>query len=922
MTSHLRAAASVTALSLSFASKSVAAQTRPAAPALCDAGVVLAGVVHDVTGATVAGAAITLDPAATTPTQTETAADGRFLFRCVPAGTHRLHVAAESFAAQDIDIPAARKPGDFSVTLKPDSVQQTVDVDAGSPTHGVDSTDTGISRTLQGSDLNALADDPDDLLRELQQLAAGAGGTPNSTLITVDGFQGASRLPPKSSIAYIKINPDLFSAEYQEPPYTGGRVEVYTKPGQPRVHGSLFFTYGGSALNASDPFAVSKGKLGKQRYGFDLSGPVRKVGSDFALNLEHRTIDNVAAVNAVTLDAGGNSTPLLATVPTPEALWNASARLAWQLGPKNTFTGTYTANVNDRVNQGVGGTALQETGRNNTTYDHALRFINITTASANVMNQARFGLRWLGDLSTPNSTAPQVQVAGAFTGGGAELGAQQIREAGLELSDDAIVTRGGHSIKFGLNIRSYREREQMTRNFNGTYIFGGGAAPVLNANGTVAAATSTVISGLEQYRRALNHLPGGTPTAYTAVTGSPAISFTQTRVALYAQDEWKLLPNLKLSYGARYYLQNAPTTLLNLVPRAGLAWSPDKKQLWTIKLHSGMFSGRYSTEDYTELQRLDGVHRISSTVYSPIYGDPFTGSTPVQTIRTKAPGFSDVTFAEEQVEVDRSLRGGWDVQGTFYWLRGWNFARSPNVNSPLNGLPNGPRPGAANLNVLQVQNSGSMKGDIEFVSVNQHKLKWIGFFLGYARVDLRDDVDNDIFLAPQSAATNAGEYSRRSFSDQHQIFGSGNLHLPGKIEVDSNYFVGSGRPFNITTGFDNNGDGNFNDRPTYARAGSSGAVQTQYGLLTATGGTGVVPRNTGSMPFRVNLDANVSRSFTLTPHAAKESLQTLAVNIRSANLINHTNVTQVGGVLGSPLFGRAYQAQSGRRVEVGVRYSF
>jgi hypothetical protein len=33
-------------------------------------------------------------------------------------------------------------------------------------------------------------------------------------------------------------------------------------------------------------------------------------------------------------------------------------------------------------------------------------------------------------------------------------------------------------------------------------------------------------------------------------------------------------------------------------------------------------------------------------------------------------------------------------------------------------------------------------------------------------------------------------------------------------------------------------------------------------------------------------------------------------------------MTQVGGVLGSPLFGVPFAADNGRRVEAGLRYSF
>ena len=148
------------------------------------------------------------------------------------------------------------------------------------------------------------------------------------------------------------------------------------------------------------------------------------------------------------------------------------------------------------------------------------------------------------------------------------------------------------------------------------------------------------------------------------------------------------------------------------------------------------------------------------------------------------------------------------------------------------------------------------------------------------------------------------------------------LNLPEKVQLSGALQAGSGNHYNVTTGFDNNGDGNFNDRPQYATPGTPGAIQTPFGLLAATGGTGVFPRNKGVMPWQFYLDTNVQRAFALTRDSKAEHQQTLTVNLRSANVLNHMNVTQVGGVLGSPLFGVPYAADNGRRVEVGLRYSF
>src|SRR6202041_1692292 len=152
------------------------------------------------------------------------------------------------------------------------------------------------------------------------------GGDPSAAVITVDGFQNGSALPPKSSIAAIRVNPDLFSAQYQWPPFGGGVIEIVTKPGTAAFHGALFFTESDGIFNARDPFSVTATPAGKQRYGFELSGPIISRKSGFSLALEKRDIDEFNVVNAATLDANGNQTPMQQTIAAPQRLWIASDR--------------------------------------------------------------------------------------------------------------------------------------------------------------------------------------------------------------------------------------------------------------------------------------------------------------------------------------------------------------------------------------------------------------------------------------------------------------------------------------------------------------------------------------------------------------------------------------------------------------------
>ncbi len=888
-------------------------------------GAPLAGNVVDATGAIIPGATVSLESG----TSVTAGSDGHFRFPCVADGSHRLQITATSFAHQTMTVQVPLHSA-LNAVLQPEAVQTTVDVSE--ETAEVSPTSAGPTQTISGKRLQGLADDPDELLQQLQQMASASGGDPSNTTISVDGFQDSTHMPPKDSIAYIKVNPDLFSAEYQEPPFDGGRIEVYTKPGAKAYHGALFGNNSSSWMNARDPFAISKGSLGRQRYGFEFTGPITHQHSNFSLNLEHRSIDNVGVVNAITLDPGGNPVNTFATVATPQRRWIGQARMDWQLGPKNTFITSYSADVNDLSNLGVGGTTLPEAGYDSAQYDHIIRFTNVTTVSPKTMHEARLSLHWGGETDVPTSTAPQVSVAGAFTGGGATIGPQRIRYLVTEIDDDAIINTKNHLLKFGTQFFVKNQNHSLTTNFNGTYTFGGGEAPVLDSHNQLTGETTT-ITGLEQYRRTLLALPGGTPTQFSNVRGNPGVDYVQVSDSLFFQDDWKVRPNVHLALGMRYFLQNNPTVLNGATPRFGVSWTPDKKATWSLHGHVGMFTGQYGPRTENELRRMDGVNRITSSVYNPVYGDPFSGNpTVIESMRTQNPHLSNIAFCIENIGFTKALPGGWNLSVDLYDARIWNYTRSPNINTPFNGSPTGPRPIRPNVNIYQMDNSGQGGGNVEFFGLEQHKLKYVQFNAGAVRVNVFDDTNNDAFWSPQNYYSNEGEFSRRSNNGLWNAFGSATAKLPAKFDWSFNLQSRGDAAYNVTTGFDNNGDGVFNDRPQYAPAGtplcsanpnaSPCGYNTPWGQLVSSGGQGVFSRNRGIMPWRVYLDTNLQRAFKLTRNDKAEHPQTLTANIRAANVLNHMNVTSVGGVLGSPFFGVPYAADTGRRFEFGLRYAF
>ncbi len=916
---------------LRLAAATLAGFVGPAALAQhCSGGTRVEGTVLDPNGSAIAGAQVQ----AANGVSATSDANGQYVLPCVPLAVGSLITPAEGFAPSSASLPA-RAGGTAHLDLHLALARVETNVEVGEDSTAIDADHGAGTTALNSKDVQQLADDPDDFQRQLQFLAATSGGSPGSATITVDGFQNGSALPPKSSIASIRVNPDMFSSEYEDPPYEGGRIEIFTKPGAKAFHGALFYTDSEGSFNATDPFSVTATPASKRRYGFELNGPIVARNSNFSLALEKRDINEFNVVNAVTLDASDGQVPLHQTVAAPQRLWIGSARADWQATPIDVATLSYSAKVNSLGNQGVGGLTLEEAGYASYVAEYDLRVTNTQTFNPNLLHETRIGYTWKRTEQTPTSIAPSLNVAGYFNGGGAMSQALNDRERDLEIDDDVLITHGKHSWKIGAQSLGIFVHDYDPNTFNGAYVFGGGSGPVLDANSNPTGQTAN-LQPIEQYRRALLNLAGGTPTTFQQDTGTPLVPLTQWRLALSAQDSVKLAARLQIREGPRYALQTAPSTFPNFGPRVGLSWAPDRKSAWVLHFRAGLFSDPLYQSYQTEVARFLGARQQQVLVYSPSFRNPLTpvaGSDQIGTVEQFPRSFQQPGSFQAQIGAEHDFPHHWHAQANIYYGGEWNGLRQLNINAPL--VPANldivsnpyaayalPRPLVPNENILQFQNSGHLSGNVVFLGLDQHSYKRFGFFAGYVRLDFNADTGRGAVM-PQSSYSNAGEFSRPDWQRNNQFFAFGNVNLPYKVELDTQIDASSGSPYNVTTGLDANGDGDFNDRPSYAPAGTvagDGNYATRFGMLSTNAVNGNVQRNLGTMPALVHVDLNASRAFKIG--SKKESPRTLTLNARSANLLNHTNVTSVGTVVSSPTFTQSVAGESARRLELGARFAF
>ena len=982
----------------------------------------VAGQVTDELGGLVVGATVTLIAADGTQKSGVTNAEGTYAFNSVTPGRYTVRFSAPGFSPYEngeVEVIAGKRTTqDARLVIAIAKQEVTVVEGRGLNTDPGDNADAVV---LRGQDLDVLPDDPDALAAAAQAMAGPTVG-PDGAQIFIDGFSGG-RMPPKESIREVRINQNPFNAENNNIGF--GRIDILTKPGMDKLRVSTFYNFGDESLNARNPFARVRIPFQVRYFGGSVSRSIVAKKSSFFLDFQRREVDDNAIINATILDPQLRIIPFRLALLTPTRFISVSPRFDYQINTNNTLVLRYSYSQSKAEHVGASDFSLPARAFNRSNSEQTVQVTETAVLSPVMLNETRFQFIAVRSHLDGNSV-PTIVAQDSFISGGSNVGEAHTNDNRWELQNYSTLTKGNHVLRFGARLRGVHITDVSPQNFGGTFTFSGGIAPELDANNNIVRDANgdpvlIPITSIERYRRTLLfqgnpglRLLGGGATQFSLAGGNPEAGVSQVDMGFFVQDEWRIRPNFTFTAGLRYEQQTNISSNLNFAPRIFFAWAPGGTTTVTgqsgsanpkmvIRGGMGVFYDRLSERATLLANRFNGVNQQDYRIFDPLVLNLATFSlnavsnvpsaetlaafsTP-QIVREIAPDFRAPHFVMTAINIERQLPNKFTFYAVGFNYRGKHLLRLRNINAPLPGTYNPLFPGSSvrpygNIGDIYYYESGASFNDYRFFGgLRRQMSKGFSVFANFGMGKGKTDTDC-IFASvgncfPANSYDASSEYSRVGFIPGANFFVGGTVLVP-KLKVTLNPFIvlSAGRPFNIVTGRDTNGDGLFTERPAFATAQTDPAnlKQTQYGDfdLNPAVGQALIPRNYGMGPsfFAVNL--GISRSFTfgnmpgaaaVAPPPAKPTAVTnssastgstnqtaaakpangpsperrynLTLSINIQNLLNSTNLNQPIANLSSPHFGESTAtvgsfgfgpggsaAAGNRRIQFQVRFTF
>jgi hypothetical protein len=584
-----------------------------------------------------------------------------------------------------------------------------------------------------------------------------------------------------------------------------------------------------------------------------------------------------------------------------------NARLDHKLTPAQTLMvrGNYDHFFDTNPNDAVVGTSAPTVARRYTRGSRSAQVNHTAVASSNLLNEARFAYLdgapvTLWEAQNPSTT---------YTRGGSvpftigESRAADIFGHQVQFADTLSWSRGRHDVRFGGSVihhttgGSGSEPGQATL---GTFTF---------LNTTTKPFDQLTLADVQQYSQ---------PVSY----GITSYELSQWMSVAFVQDRFRVSDQFTLDAGLRYDRQTLTDATKNFAPRLGFAWHPQGNSRTVVRggyamyytqiranaLASALTGGLDGLVTYTATPGQTGFPTCLTCV--PVNIDPRTlplAQQPARNITIRAgqrdfyktefaafglnfdllPNYPDdfvnprsqvISIGAER-EITRGLFAGAD-----YVRQHWtDLDRSVDLNAPTVfdrtavgqtrtvAAANATRPivpvngGVRSVNVLMNLGTADYDGLQSQISYRGSRRFQAAFSYTLSKATNTTEPDGNGIGSNDATISRLGEEERGpSVVDQrHRAVITASYNLPYNITAGTLMQFASARPFNATTGVDNNGDGANNDRPVV-----NGKVIAKSSF-----------RGTGTEDVGLFIEGRI-----------KPAGRTILLRIEGFNLFNHGNI--------------------------------
>jgi hypothetical protein len=567
---------------------------------------------------------------------------------------------------------------------------------------------------------------------------------------------------------------------------------------------------------------------------------------------------------------------------------------------------------------------------------------------------AAWGVNWL-NVPSQSFGYPVIDVAG-YSRIGDALSLPLLRDtATRQLADDLSIDRGTHLFKVGGEARYMRLNSQVDLFSRGQLSFTG-------------AFTGTGIGDLLL----------GLPTFGIQAQANNPIRMRTNAWSAYAQDAWRLAPDLTLNLGVRYEYISPPVdandgmSALNLVtgqlaqvgtngvsrsglnpdrnnvaPRLSASWSPAPSTVirggYGVFYDSGMLT--VNTAQYFNPPQFNLRLFFPSAQGLLTLNDPFplrAGFTPPPTLSTLSPDLVAGYLQQWSIAVQRDLPMVGILTLAYAGSKGSRLIRPRDLNQPLPGPgdPQARRPNPIFSDIFFIESAGRSRFDSLQVTLDRPLAHGLSILAAYTLAKSNDDAS--AFLGtpgdpnfPQDSRNPDAQWGPSGFDVRHRFTLAYILQLPEgnrwtrRMQISGITVLHTGQPFTPVLRFDNSNTGNAggstagSDRPNLVGAPELSEPSAERWFNTSAfvvapqytfGNAG---RNSVRGPGFASFDVAVSKQLQGSSRTG------VTVGLQAFNVFNHTNFDLPEHLVDEPsTFGHIFSAKAPRQVQLSIRLAF